>query len=82
MITGQSMWNFFGGKAISELEGNADFINHVHISEPALKPIEQRTMHKELWALLNVEGYNGFVSVEMRKTSYMVLTDDIMRYSI
>lgn len=52
---------------IKELEGNVSLINHVHISEPGLKPIEERILHKELYNLLSSETYNGFISIEMGK---------------
>ena len=40
-------------------------IRHVHISEPQLAPIRQRSLHQELACLLREEGYPGFVSIEM-----------------
>ncbi|MCH5207644.1 MAG: sugar phosphate isomerase/epimerase [Oscillospiraceae bacterium] len=52
---------------ISLLEGRVKSINHVHISEPGLKPIERRDMHRELLELLASESYDRFVSVEMGK---------------
>jgi sugar phosphate isomerase/epimerase len=33
---------------VDELVGNVNMINHVHISEPNLKPIEKMTLHREL----------------------------------
>lgn len=56
-------------ESIDSLSGNIDFINHVHISEPFLKPVEKRDIHKELASVLKEEKYNGFVSLEMAKTS-------------
>ncbi len=50
---------------IDELIGNVRFINHVHISEPELKPIKKNLLHKEIRKILEAEGYQGFVSVEM-----------------
>lgn len=41
-------------------------INHVHISEPGLMPIEQRTLHGELAEFLSKNGYNRFVSLEIK----------------
>lgn len=52
-------------EAVEVLEGNAAGISHVHISEPGLKPIEKRSIHKELAGFLKENGYSGFVSVEM-----------------
>lgn len=50
---------------IRELEGKVALVNHVHISEPGLKPIEKRWLHQELKAILEAENYRGFVSIEM-----------------
>lgn len=49
------------------LKGRVDVINHVHISEPGLKPIENRQLHKELRKVLSEENYSGYVSIEMGK---------------
>ena len=54
-------------ESISELVGNVHLINHVHISEPYLKPIKNRELHIELKNLLSKEGYDGFISIEMGK---------------
>lgn len=53
------------GEGIGALRGNVRHISHVHISEPWLKPIEPRPLHRELAALLRDEGYDGYVSIEM-----------------
>ena len=53
------------GEHIRELEGRISLINHVHISEPGLKPIKKRWLHQELKAILEAENYQGFVSIEM-----------------
>ena len=55
-------------------------INHVHISEPGLKPIERRSLHQELKELLFAEGYSGFVSIEMGKTEDLSDLENAMRY--
>ena len=54
-------------ESVEVLEGNAAGISHVHISEPRLKPIEQRSLHNELAAFLKENAYAGFVSIEMGK---------------
>lgn len=53
------------GESIEALRGNVRHISHVHVSEPWLKPIEPRPLHRELAALLRDEGYGGYVSIEM-----------------
>ena len=66
---------------VSVLAGREHFINHVHISEPGLKPIEQRGLHNALSELLNDFGYNGFVSIEVGKQENVAELDKMMRYT-
>jgi sugar phosphate isomerase/epimerase len=42
-----------------------EFINHVHISEPGLLPIEQRELHHTLFHILHHISYDKYVSIEM-----------------
>ncbi len=56
------------GENAAVLKDNVRFISHVHISEPFLKPIEQRRLHEEICEVLTAEGYQGFVSIEMGKS--------------
>lgn len=65
---------------IHELAGKVSFINHVHISEPELKPIKQRVFHRELKDILKSENYQGFVSVEMGKTGYPQDLENALQY--
>lgn len=55
----------YNNEDISALSEYVKLINHVHISEPGLKVIEKRPIHKKLAALLKNNNYNGFVSIEM-----------------
>lgn len=48
------------------LEKNLDLINHIHISEPYLERIQTREIHKQIAQLLNSQGYEGYVSIEMK----------------
>ncbi len=68
------------GEDISELNGKVGLINHVHISEPGLRPIEKRELHMELRDILLRENYRGFVSVEMGRTENITLIDGILEY--
>ena len=66
------------GENVSQLEGNEDLISHVHLSEPGLKPIQDRPLYEELLAFLREKHYGGFVSVEMgrpeeQKTVYRAM---------
>jgi len=50
---------------IGILEDNVDLINHVHISEPRLVPIEKRFIHIDLIKMLRGLNYSKFFSIEM-----------------
>ncbi|MBP1615203.1 MAG: endonuclease [Bacteroidetes bacterium] len=50
---------------IDYLKQIPEYINHVHISEPGLKQIEERNLHKELFSVLKFIEYDKFVSIEM-----------------
>ncbi len=62
------------------LAGHVHLINHVHISEPYLKPIIPRNLHQELKSVLQNEGYNGFISIEMNNIENVLLLENIMEY--
>ncbi len=55
------------GESPASLRGHVGEIQHVHISEPNLLPIEKRPEHAELAEILRQEGYAGYVSIEMRQ---------------
>lgn len=65
---------------IDELTGNVSLINHVHISEPGLKPIQERRLHQDLINLLKKENYQGFVSIEMGKQDEIEQIDKALSY--
>jgi sugar phosphate isomerase/epimerase len=52
------------GESINLLKENISLINHIHISEPKLAPIERREVHREICRL----EFGGYVSVEMGNT--------------
>ncbi len=62
------------------LRGRVCDINHVHISEPGLKPIERRDIHRELRDILSEEGYEGCISIEMGTVTDIKLLEEIMKY--
>lgn len=68
------------GEEISELNGYIHLINHVHISEPGLKPIEVRTIHQQLKELLRNASYKNYLSIEMGKTEDITLIEEKMSY--
>lgn len=55
-------------------ENNIDYINHVHISEPNLVPIDlsHNKIHKELIELLKKYNYDKYVSIEMKQNSEII----------
>lgn len=74
---GTMIWN---GEEAEELDGKAGCISHVHISEPGLKLIEQRKLHKKLMMLLSKENYQGFVSIEMGKRNDVTEIRQVLKY--
>ena len=65
-------------EGVSVLEGYEKYIHHVHISEPGLKPVEKRSLHNELAALLKAARYDGFVSIEVGKQDDVMALDSMM----
>lgn len=65
---------------ISILQGNEDLINHVHISEPFLKRIEKRELHKELISFLKSKKYDGFISIEMGLQKDSCVIENLLCY--
>lgn len=70
----------YNNEDVSELEGKVHLINHVHISEPWLKPIEKRTFHTELKQVLEEGNYQGFISIEMGKTEELSVIERKLEY--
>lgn len=67
-------------EVITEIVGKVHVVNHVHISEPALKPIEKRKLHTELRHILLAENYQRFISIEMGKVDDVSLLKEKMEY--
>lgn len=65
---------------VKELHGNIKFINHVHVSEPGLKPIEKRQLHEDLKSILLEEEYCGFISIESGRQENMDLVEKQLKY--
>ncbi len=59
---------------------NINLVNHVHISEPNLMPIQSRDIHKELAIILNKLRYQNFVSIEMKNQENIVELKRIIEY--
>ena len=67
-------------ESLEILRGKVHFINHVHISEPFLKPINPRTLHGDLAKLLKAEGYKNFISIEMATVDDLKILETAMDY--
>ena len=67
-------------ESVDELVGYVHLINHVHISEPGLKLIERRNLHRELVELLAEEGYQRFVSIEIGKRDDLMEIENVLKY--
>ena len=66
----------YNGEGIAILAENIGLVNHVHVSEPYLAPIEWRELHGELKNL----GYGKYISAEMARLDDMALLKDILVY--
>ncbi len=68
------------GESVDILKDKWHLINHVHISEPGLKPIQHRDIHKQLAGYLRDVGYNRFVSIEVGKQEDMNMLVEMVNY--
>ena len=57
-------------------EQNLPYINHIHISEPYLAAVEERSLHREFAERLRELSYDRYVSVEMGTAEN---TDDVLK---
>ena len=67
-------------ESVTVLAGKEHLINHVHISEPGLKVIEQRKIHEQLASLLKKSDYKKFVSIEVSKQDDVSSIEKMMDY--
>ncbi len=65
---------------ISVLSEYVHLVNHVHISEPSLVPVVKRDFHVELRKALEDAGYDGYISIEMKKMQDIDAVREIMEY--
>ena len=65
---------------INYLKQITDYINHVHISEPGLVPIEKRNLHNRLISVLAKIGYDKYASIEMGNKNNISLVKGIIKY--
>lgn len=62
------------------LKGKVHLINHVHISEPYLKAVQNRKEHESLAEILQKENYTGFVSIEMGLCEDLETVKNLCKY--
>lgn len=67
-------------ESVSELEGQVFRINHVHISEPGLKQIVKRELHRDLFRLLKKEDYHGWISIELGRQENLDIIEEALKY--
>ena len=65
---------------INYLKQIPDYINHVHISEPGLKPIEKRELHQQVFSILKFIGYQRYLSIEMGNCNDEETLKQVMNY--
>ena len=70
----------YNNESVEILADKIHLINHVHISEPYLKPVQKRDLHTDLISMLSNADYNGFISIEMGKTDEMCILKETMCY--
>lgn len=70
----------YNEELLLDIVGRVHLINHVHISEPGLKPIEMKTEHSRLRDILIDEGYQGYVSIEMSKVENISAIEATLKY--
>ena len=58
----------YNGERLEELIGEFRWIRHIHISEPHLRAVKVRDIHRELAEILSCgQDYEGYISIEMGK---------------
>jgi len=62
------------------LNGKEHLINHIHISEPGLKPIRKRKLHRNLSEKLKKVGYEKYISIEVGRKDEPNYLSETMKY--
>lgn len=71
----------YNEESIAILENNLKWINHIHISEPYLEAIQNRSLHQELASILRREKYENYISIEMKAGNELKKIKDIIQYT-
>ena len=67
-------------ESLTILWDNIDLINHVHISEPRLAPVEKRKLHVDLINELRNLNYANYLSIEMANPNDIDLVKKTVLY--
>jgi sugar phosphate isomerase/epimerase len=65
---------------LNDIANNMELVNHIHISEPNLVIIKNRTLHNELCSVLTNGMYEGYVSVEMKNPGNIDAVKETAKY--
>ncbi len=68
------------GEGVEVLKEKAHLINHVHISEPGLKQLQQRKLHAQLAEYLRDVHYERYVSIEVGRQDHFNEIEDMLNY--
>lgn len=66
----------FNEESLDILSANIDLVNHIHISEPQLAPVEKRGIH----SILRTLAYDGYFSIEMKNPGSIKTVKDTVQY--
>lgn len=69
----------FNKETLDIVKDNLRFINHIHISEPYLVPIQKRMLHRRLLEILD-NKYKYYISVEMGQQSEIAIVKESILY--
>lgn len=66
----------YNDESLDDIRDNLDLVNHIHISEPYLKKIEKRELHRKIRSL----DYEKYVSIEMGLQDSLQDVFDVIDY--
>ena len=65
---------------LNSISENIDLINHIHISEPNLVPIQERNLHNQLAEILKDNNYDKYISIEMGNCNDIEQVKHVIEY--
>jgi sugar phosphate isomerase/epimerase len=67
------------GDTVASNAAHVALVNHIHLSEPNLAPLEQRDLYRQLLRLAP-DTYPHWFSIEMKNTGDLAVVQDAIRY--